>query len=303
MPTRTYYEVKPPKAAPCDIHCITIESNKSAYAFEYEVPAMTVIDVHAHIYPEKIASKAVDAIGSFYSTSMYGKGTSEHLLSSMESSPITNFVVHSVATNARSVESINDFIASECAQHPEFTGFMAMHQDYADPEKEIERAVELGLKGMKIHPDTQEVNLDDPRLMRVYEMIQGRLPIIIHMGDYRHDFSHPRRLKNVLHAFPDLVVDAAHFGGWSMPEVAYDLLGEERCFIDMSSSMFWLGKRRTKELCKLYGTDRVLFGSDFPMWDPVSEYNAFTSIDFSDNELEDMLWHNAERFLGSAVNG
>lgn len=263
---------------------------------------MTVIDVHAHIYPEKIAAKAVGAIGAFYDTSMYGRGTSEHLLSSMEHSPITNFVVHSVATNARSVESINDFIARECEAHPEFTGFMAMHQDYADPEKEVERAMAMGLKGMKIHPDTQEVDLDDPRLMNVYEIIEGRLPIIIHTGDYRHGYSHPRRLKNVLRTFPDLVVDAAHFGGWSMPEVGYDFLGDEHCFIDMSSSMYWLGPRRTKELCRLYGTERVLFGSDFPMWDPVSEYTIFAGIDFSDDELENMLWHNAERFMGENLS-
>ena len=262
---------------------------------------MTVIDVHAHIYPEKIASKAVEAIGNFYGKSMQGKGTSENLLLSMEQTPITNFVVHSVATNARSVESINDFIAAECSKHPEFIGFMSMHQDYANPEKEIERALSLGLKGMKIHPDTQMVNLDDPKLMEIYEIIQGRLPIIIHVGDYRHDYSHPRRLKNVLHTFPDLVVDAAHFGGWSIPEVAFDILGEERCFVDMSSSLFWLGTRRTKELCHLYGTDRILFGSDFPMWNIVEEYNTFVGIDFSEDELENMLWHNAERFLGETV--
>ena len=263
---------------------------------------MTVIDAHAHIYPEKIAAKAVDAIGEFYDIGMYGEGTSAHLLSSMNEAPITNFIVHSVATKPEAVESINNFIARECEAHPEFTGFMAMHQDYPEPEKEIERAVSLGLKGMKIHPDTQEVNLDDPRLMSVYEIIEGRLPIIIHMGDYRHDYSHPRRLENVLNTFPRLVVDAAHFGGWSMPEVALDYLGSENCFVDMSSSMFWLGKRRTKELCRLYGTERVLFGSDFPMWNPVDEYNTFTNIDFTDEELENMLWHNAERFLGEKIN-
>lgn len=262
---------------------------------------MTVVDAHAHIYPPKIAAKAVDAIGEFYTIEMYGRGTSEHLLSAKEETPITNFIVHSVATNARSVETINDFIAGECQAHPEFIGFMAMHQDCANPEKEVERAITQGLKGMKIHPDTQEVNLDDPRLMEVYEIIAGRLPIIIHMGDYRHDFSHPRRLKRVLDTFPDLIVDAAHFGGWSMQEIALDILGQERCFLDVSSSMAFLGQRRTKELCRLFGTDRVMFGSDFPMWNPVSEYNVFTGIDFTDDEFENMLWHNAERFVGEKI--
>ena len=52
--------------------------------------------------------------------------------------------------------------------------------------------------------------MDDPRLMRIYGMIEGRLPLIVHTGDYRTDFSHPRRLKNILRTFPNLVVGAAH---------------------------------------------------------------------------------------------
>ena len=64
----------------------------------------------------------------------------------------------------------------------------------------------------------------------------------------------------------------------------------------------FLGNRRTRELVSLWGADRVMFGSDFPMWDPVHEYDTFTSLGFSDDQLEDMLWHNAERFTGVKVS-
>ena len=262
---------------------------------------MAVIDVHAHIYPEKIAERAVGAVGEFYLVDMYGQGTAAHLLASKEQAPLTHFVVHSVATKPSAVASINDFIAEQCRLHPEFIGFMAMHQDLEDPATEIERAVGLGLRGMKLHPDTQKVNMDDPRLMRIYGMIEGRLPLIVHTGDYRTDFSHPRRLKNILRTFPNLVVDAAHFGGWSVPEIGYDVLHEENVLIDVSSSLAFLGNRRTRELVSLWGADRVMFGSDFPMWDPASEYDTFTSLGFSDGDLEKMLWKNAERFTGVRV--
>lgn len=263
---------------------------------------MAVIDAHAHIYPDKIAPKAVDAVGDFYLVDMYGKGTAEHLLSSCDKAPITHFIVHSVATTPSSVETINNFIAKQCQLHPEFIGFMTMHQDYPDPQKEIERAISLGLHGMKLHADTQKVNMDDPRLMNIYEMLEGRLPLVVHTGDYRYDYSHPRRLLNVLKTFPDLVVDAAHFGGWSMPEIGYDILNHENLFIDVSSSMMYLGDRRTEELVRMWGTDRVMFGSDFPMWDPAHEYDTLTSLDFTDDELDQLLWHNAERFAGVKVS-
>lgn len=263
---------------------------------------MAVVDIHTHIYPEKIAVRAAKSVGEFYNVGMFDGGSVEALKHAVQGSPITHHVVHSVATKPEHVESINNFIAQTCAENPNFIGFATMHQDYENPEAEIERAISLGLRGVKLHPDTQEVNMDDPRLMRIYEIIEGRLPLIVHTGDYRYDFSHPRRLKEILHTFPNLVVDAAHFGGWSIFDLAVEYLEDENCFLDMSSAQDFLGPRRTKELVEIYGTDRIMFGSDFPMWDPVKEYNMFTALDFTPAEKENMLWHNAERFLGMEIS-
>ena len=262
---------------------------------------MAVIDAHAHIYPDKIAPKAVEAVGDFYNVDMFGDGTADGLLAAKDRAPITHFIVHSVATTAHAVTAINDFIAKQCQAHPEFIGFAAMQQDFEDPAAELQRAVELGLRGVKLHPDTQKVNMDDDRLMRIYELIEGRMPLVMHCGDYRTDFSHPRRMKRILHEFPNLVVDAAHFGGWSVFDLAVEYLENENCFLDMSSSQKFLGRRRTRELCEIYGADRILFGSDFPMWDPSEEFEMFESLDFPKADFEKMTWRNAERFIGMDI--
>ena len=263
---------------------------------------MPVIDAHSHIYPEKISKKADEAVGKFYSAHMDSPDASaQALLDMCANSPITHHLVHSVATSAAQVETINDFVAEQCAQHDNFIGFATMHQDYENMEAEIDRAIGLGLKGVKIHPDNQKVNMDDPRLMHLYEIIEGRLPIVIHTGDYRYDYSHPRRLKKILHTFPNLVVDAAHFGGWSVFDYALELLEDENCYVDTSSALEFLGPRRTVEMCRAYGIDRVMFGSDFPMWNPVSELNMLEAMDFTPAELEAITWRNAERFIGQEI--
>lgn len=262
---------------------------------------MTVVDAHVHVYPEKIALRAAESVGDFYQYPMFKEGSIPAMLAAVEGSPITHHIIYSVATKPSNVESINDFIAAECKKHPNFVGFMAMHQDYPNPETEIERAIGLGLRGMKLHPDTQKVNMDDDRLMRIYELIEGRMPLVMHCGDYRTDFSHPRRMKRILHEFPNLVVDAAHFGGWSVFDLAVEYLENENCFLDMSSSQKFLGRRRTRELCEIYGTDRILFGSDFPMWNPSEEFEIFESLDFPKADFEKMTWRNAERFIGMDI--
>ena len=280
--------------------CVVGDAKAGTDARAEQLARRSAIDCHCHIYPEKIAARAVESVGAFYNIAMdVPAGTADSLLATCAGSPIERFIVHSVAVRPDNVEAINDFIAAQCAAHPEFVGFATMHQDYPDPEAEIERAIGLGLRGLKLHPDTQAVNMDDARLMRVYEIIEGRLPLIVHTGDYRYGYSHPARLKRVLHAFPNLVVDAAHFGGWSVYDLAVEYLEDERCFLDMSSAQAFLGPRRTAELVRIYGTDRIMFGSDFPMWNPLDEYAMFTALPFSDAEFDQMLRGNAERFLAS----
>ena len=122
---------------------------------------MTIIDIHAHIYPDKVAQRASESVGEFYSIPMrHDTGSVQRYLDALKPSPITHSLVHSVAVKPKVVESINDFVAATCKEHANFIGFATMHQDYEDPEAEIDRAISLGLKGIKLHPDSQHVDMD-----------------------------------------------------------------------------------------------------------------------------------------------
>jgi predicted TIM-barrel fold metal-dependent hydrolase len=120
---------------------------------------------------------------------------------------------------------------------------------------------------------------------------------MLHCGDYRYDYSHPRRTKRVLQEFPNLVVNCAHFGAWSLYDLAVEYLEDERCFMDVSSAAVYLGPRRTTELINLYGAERILFGSDYPMWNPAEELERFYLNDLTAKEQEQVLCRNAEAYL------
>jgi predicted TIM-barrel fold metal-dependent hydrolase len=291
-----------------------------------------VIDFHTHIYPEKIASRAVAGIFAFYTIPMAGDGTVEGLLKytrvegegrtpqavqspdpragvpSTERVPpyaappwqrINHFVVFSAAAVPGQVVSINDFIARTVKAHPEFTGFGTLHPDFDDPEGEIDRLIGLGLRGIKFHPDMQRFNIDDERMMKVYALLEGRLPIIFHTGDYRYEYSHPARLARVLDAFPRLTAVAAHFGGWSVFDLALEYLKDRFCYFDISSSVPYLGGKRSVELIRIYGAERFLFGSDYPVWDPRRCLEDFYALDLNNDERELILHQNAERILAT----
>lgn len=263
------------------------------------MPARTPrIDIHNHIYPTELAPRAVRGVGHFYHLNMHEDGTAASLLRLQKEAGLDYSLVHSVALKPEQVTTINDFIAEQCKENPSFIGFATMHQDFEDVEGEIARVRALGLEGFKLHPDSQGVDIDDERLMNFYAHIEGKMPLMLHCGDYRYEYSSPHKTKRVLQEFPNLVVNCAHFGGWSIFDLAVEYLEDENCFMDVSSASVYLGPRRTTELIKHYGAHRILFGSDFPMWNPVEELERFYLNDLTALEQEQILCRSAEAYLG-----
>lgn len=259
---------------------------------------MRLIDFHTHIYPEAIADKATQAVRDFYEMEQGGvHGTAEFLLERGRAAGVTEFVVLPVALNPKQVRKINQNIVDEVARHPEFHGFGTVHAAMENMAEELEFIEKSGLLGIKIHPDTQLFNIDDERLFPMYKFIQGKMPIMMHTGDPRYDYSHPRRLVRVLENFPKLEVIGAHFGGWGVQSMAYDLLKDKNCWVDLSSSRQFMSEADFLKYIDLYGADRVLYGTDFPLWDPKEEADFFFRLPLSDSDREKIAYKNAERIL------
>lgn len=259
-----------------------------------------VIDAHCHIYPEKIAGKAVAATDKFYNSNAFGEGTVSHLSKAYREFGVDHAIVQSVATTAHQVKSINEFIAAEVDKSEGFlTGLGTLHPDSVDISGDIEHLIELGLKGVKLHPDIQGFQVDKGNLLKIYECCEKKnLTILMHTGDYRYDNSNPNRVLPVLKAYPNLTVIGAHFGGWSVWEEACDsFAGLENFYVDCSSSFEFSHDVDFKELIFRYGTDKVLFGTDYPMWSVQDEIETFFAMDLGDDINRQILSENAKKLF------
>ena len=262
---------------------------------------MRIIDCHAHVYPDKIAGKASDAIGDFYNIKMAHDGTAASLLKSGERNGVTGHIIHSVATIPEQVRTINDFIAKTVRENPErFIGFATLIPGMDGLEKEIERIRELGLKGVKLHPDFQKFNIDDPVCDRMYGLLEGNLPLLIHTGDGRYEraFSSPKRIAPVTGKFPELKIICAHFGGYTEWDIAAEALAGKNVWADTSSSLSYIGKKKTRELISLFGENKVVFGTDYPMWDAGSEIEMIMSLGLGEETAEKIFWKNISDLIG-----
>ncbi len=265
-----------------------------------------VFDVHTHTYPEQIASKACISLGNFYDFKVKGKGTYADLESQAAENNVCGYLLFSVATNAHQVEKVNTSIAdlAKLSRSHGFktVGFAGMHQDYPDFEGEIIRTRSLGLKGVKIHPDIQGINIDDKKLFPLYDILETLgMPIYLHMGDNRpqYRYSSADKLLNVLREFPRLKAVAAHLGGYKSWDESVPLLaGHENIMYDTSSALWAMTPKRAKEIIDALGYENIMFGTDYPVVNTKEELERFFKIDLSDDIREKILWSNAANYLG-----
>ena len=260
--------------------------------------AERIINMHTHIFPAKIADKAVEVIGNFYGLEMRIKGTSEYIIKDGKTIGVEKYLVSSTATTAHQVQSINNFIVQEQEKHPELIGFGSIHPDFEDISGEIDRMISMGLHGIKLHPDFQKFNIDDEAAYPIYEAAEGRLPILFHTGDSRYEFSRPMRLFKVLEKFPKLIAIAAHLGGYERWDEAKIYFGHPRLYIDTSSSLAFISSEKASEIIHMHGADRVFFGTDSPMWRHKDELELFNKLNITPKERKMILSENALKFLG-----
>ncbi len=257
-----------------------------------------VIDAHCHIYPSKIASLAIRHTDEFYSESSQGKGISEHLIESGSIAGIDKFIVQSVATTPKQVRKINEFIANEVSKsNGKFVGLGTLHPYSEDMKGDILHLTELGLKGAKIHPDIQNVPVDNQGYIKAYEICSElNVPILMHTGDNRYDNSNPNRLVPILKEFKNLTFIGAHFGGWSIWTQAVKHYAEfTNFYVDCSSSFHYLKDDEIKAIIKGYGSNKVLFATDYPMWNAKTEIERLLSLNLTEQEYEMIFSKNAKK--------
>ena len=245
-------------------------------------PNVEVFDAHAHI--------GADVDGR----TMTAEGMRERMLAA----GVTKSIVFPLNDpNARDDYSgPNDVVWKAHEDHPGFfVPFFRLnpHRDY---EREFERCAGRGFLGLKLHPVSQQFELDDERVVRLLGMAaRADLPVLIHTG-----FAMQRVVKPLLptiEAHPELRVILGHA---SMVEV----LEAARAFEDNPNVLFETSVVSAKDLYVLFSSvdaGRVCYGSDIPYGDiPSTLYGTLAAAESAgvpDKRLQDVVSGNIRRWF------
>lgn len=259
---------------------------------------MKIIDVHNHVYPDAIAERALS--GTLESLEVMGDGKEAGLARAMDEAGISRSVCLAVANTPAQVESANDFVGS--LDRSRFIGFGSVHADN-DPQANLASLEKNRLCGVKVHPLFQRYGLDDPGLHRTLELLEGKYIVLVHVGDTDDPEMTrgctPERLAEVVERFPGIDFIACHLGGYRMLDESESTVIGLPVYLDTSwpPSLGNLDGERVKAVIERHGSDRVLFGSDWPMASPRGEIEVVKGLGLSDDDTAAVLGGNMSRLL------
>lgn len=279
-----------------------------------------IIDIHTHTFPDKIAAATLDKLKHLSHTIPFADGTAAGLAASMARAGVDRSVVMPVATSPRQVPHVNDASArmNELGAQTGVLSFGCMHPDFDGWKEELARVRDLGLKGIKLHPQYQDTDFDDPRYLRILDRC-GELGLVVlthaglDIGMPGKDNCAPEMVARALAQVGPVKLVLAHMGGWRQWDRVEALLPGTGVYLDTSFSLGEItplddGHYRPEDLPLLdeaaflrmvrrFGPDRILFGTDSPWDDQGTALARLRALPLEKSELDAILGGSARKLL------
>lgn len=282
-----------------------------------------IIDFHTHIFPDKIAERAIKSIEEstlIHQGILVDSGLSEDLPSaaeqftavipatlgalrqSMNENKIDASVVLPIATTTTQSASINKF-AAQINNKDGIYSFGSLHPFQEDWESTLYDIKEKGLRGIKLHPEYQKFYIDDPKSVRVLKKCEELdLIVMLHAGN---DVGiapparcMPDRLRRVLdcHVSGEKII-AAHLGGWEAWDDVEKYLVGTPVYFDTAYTVSCMEREQLIRIIRNHGSEKILFGTDSPWRHQGKTAERLSKIGLSNEELSNIFCKNAKKLL------
>jgi predicted TIM-barrel fold metal-dependent hydrolase len=174
-----------------------------------------------------------------------------------------------------------------------------------DPKKDFQGTVgfarENRIPVMKLHPTSQEFKIDSPCLRDLLDDIQesGYRPLVFVHTDIIPEegtgcemLNCPKDVIQVARRYPDLCFVIAHCGRWC-EATRIGIARVDNVYIDTSIAPLFL----IRKCLSIVGSDRVVYGSDYPYSHPRIELEKIHLLNLRDKDAEAILGGNLRRVL------
>lgn len=262
-----------------------------------------IIDFHTHMYPDNVAPKALANLLANNGVAPHTAGTKGALLTSMDCAGVDMSVVLPVANRMGQFPKLNDFARDLTVSEPRILSFGSVYHQEPQWREQIRYIKDIGLKGMKLHPDFQEFYFHEKRIIDMvsYALDIGLL-VTVHAGvdpaclELVH--STPQMVRYLIDRVDSEHLIVAHLGGHLYWDEVLEYVADTNCYIDTALCVGAINQKKLISILDKHGYDRVLFGSDTPWGDQPVSVRFMDNLLISDEHREMIFHKNAEKLLG-----
>lgn len=265
-----------------------------------------IIDFHTHIFPEKIAAKTIEKLENSARVKAFTDGRESGLVASMKEAGIDLSVVLPVVTRPEQFNTINDFAARLNEKYQEcryrLLSFGGIHPDTLNYKRELRIIKDLGLQGIKLHPDYQDTYFDDIKYMRILDYAtELGLITVVHAGI---DIGFPDNVRcsiqgicNVIDTVAPERMVLAHYGGFGLWDEVADRIAGKNVYLDTSYTFGFIEDATFLQILQKHGASRILFATDSPWSGGKESLDYLQNLGLDPEYQKQILGQNAEKLL------
>lgn len=237
-----------------------------------------IIDVHAHVGPDQrflmkgTVGEIIEAYDRYGIKLGYVSSTLSLLGGCMEGNKHILRVVRLFPDRFRGLFSLNPLYGEE---------IVPLLEKYVR---------EYGFRGVKFHPQYFHLEPSEKISTNFLErLVKIKIPLMLHSYDGGVE------VEKLAERFPDLTIIAYHMGGIKWRECLRRVKRYTNVYVEISSSVTVRGF--IEEAVEVLGSNRIMFGTDVPYLDPSVSLGKVLGADISEEDVENILFRNAERVL------
>lgn len=283
-----------------------------------------LIDFHTHAYNRRDIpalrermdrmEKGIDEDNP-HKWSLYHEGTVESLVREESTAGIDSFILLPVSSRQDRTSSLNRWVAAKAREFHQIIPSGTLVPSSPSLTRDIEEIISLGLKGIKIHPFLQKIDILSAESHRMWSLVENAgLPVLLDSmylkGLIRYKphlksivkisirfETGPRRIADLAARFPGITFISAHLGslyGWNEMDPLFSL---DNVYFDLSYVSAALSPWEAVDIIRRKGIDRILFGTDTPWSNPSQIKKWFEALPLTSEETERIAHKNAKKLL------
>ncbi|MCR4615113.1 MAG: amidohydrolase family protein [Clostridiales bacterium] len=252
-----------------------------------------IIDAHAYVFPPSYNMKYLRSVEDCYKLKALSAGTIADAVLQADHSGTDKLLISGIADNTRNALMVNQFVEDSVKADPErLMGLACINPDIYDAEDLLNDALQRGFVGIMLQPGFQNVKLNSPKAMTLFEMAYEKTPIFIHLNGDDADETRLNRLKLALRSYRNMDWIISNSGSFDWMRSILDDLSALGARIVTSGMVEFMGVEETRKIIDLFGADNIIYGSCFPMRDMKQEIKLLESVPMTDAEHEKIFGEN-----------